>query len=53
MEQDKLDLEEALRTAQEELKTICEGMAVEGDKIDKQRLLNVLEGQKVLLVGVL
>ena len=53
LERDKDDLEEALLTAQEELKTICEGMAVEEDKFDKQRLINVLEGRGFDATGLM
>ena len=44
LEQDKKDLELALNTAQDELKAISENMAVEEENFDKQRLINVLEG---------
>ena len=44
LEQDKKDLELALNTAQDELKAISDNMAVEEENFDKQRLINVLEG---------
>ena len=47
LEQDKVDLESALQTAQAELKAISDNMAVEQEQFDKQRLLDVLEGQVV------